>query len=1048
MEENNSSMSKKKFFLFPALLLALTSLSLTSCGETTTSSDISSSSETSSESSSESSSSTSSETDIVATAITIDNKDDFKDLKTTTDNIMLSVSTTPVGASWTATSSNTDVATILGKWVHFVGGGSSTITVTSGNVSDSVNIVVEDDSALVMTCAEVRLNQTGTTTTFVQVTGKIIGTTSGSFAISDATGGCLVFKALPSGYAIGDVVTVRGNLGAYRNNGQILSTNFAIEHSTETIVPLLSEPTALTAAAYDALPIGYNNFPMMYVTFDASFAVIDGFNDYKVDGSTKPGQFASGIENSRWGFGPEKDGAPATATGLFVDTGSGSYGPSLLVTSWVWKTFEDVTSISITTKPTSLGIGSSSQLETTVNAGARNGATYALVDPADSAIATVTADGLITGVSTGTVEVIATSKYPPTATPVVSEPISIEIVAAPEIVTKTVDELTSDVNGVLVKLEDVKIKEITDTTYGSMIVTDPTDETKTLTLYGLTKTSSSLTYVDGAWKYKNDKSYASLIAASPLKVGDQITIGGIYSSQYSNFSAYFISKLIPPTLFDVTIAEGIEHGSLTPDVTSAIIDTDIHITIAADEGYMLDTITVNGGANLVSSVVDGVLTTKMVDGGIIVTATFVTIESKAYTPISALAVGNGIKVLGKVVAIGFGSLYVSDGTGTAWVYKSGVHSLFAIGDIVEVNGNVVAYGGTIEYSSPTITKVVANKTFADIAPIALTSSNFDEYYTDPVAPTPVTVTDAVVSAFSGNYYILQVQGAEKYIRLNSVVYTYLDGAKVGDFVSLTGYMYSFGTTTVSGTSYSYVFICPTVDPTWTANTNSYPVAVATGIDHGTVALNITEGQIGTEVIVTVTPDSDYELATLTNNGTSFIANKNLDGTYFTTILFGGSTIDATFVLKQVDESPKTSLDVTKLGLESSKYTDSTTDVSIDGVTWGWKQLGNYGSGIQWRTNAAGDSNLYNTSALTGTIQKIVFTWYETANAPADKTDILQIKFGTSTAVDAETLNLSTAAGVKSYTITPTANTHTFVNFLHTKVSGALYFASIEIFMNA
>lgn len=214
-------MSKRKAILFPVLLAALTSISLSSCGGDTTSNKPTSSAPTTSETSETTSETTTSETTSettlpttsvapVATSITIDNKTDFtgSPITTVSANIKLSVTTDPVGCAWEASSSNEAVATIIGKYVHFVGVGEVTITVTSGTVSDNLTITVlawNDGCNDINTYTEAKVDY--------KVAGKVIAIGYSTAFIQDTTGMAWVYGA--SGAKVGDIVVSTGVTASY-----------------------------------------------------------------------------------------------------------------------------------------------------------------------------------------------------------------------------------------------------------------------------------------------------------------------------------------------------------------------------------------------------------------------------------------------------------------------------------------------------------------------------------------------------------------------------------------------------------------------------------------------------------------------------------------------------------------------------------------------------------------------------------------------------------------------------------------------------------------
>ena len=139
--------------------------------------------------------------------------------------------------------------------------------------------------------------------------------------------------------------------------------------------------------------------------------------------------------------------------------------------------------------------------------------------------------------------------------------------------------------------------------------------------------------------------------------------------------------------------------------------------------------------------------------------------------------------------------------------------------------------------------------------------------------------------------------------------------------------------------------------------------------------------------------------------------------------------------------------VDSLGLESQKYTAGTATVGGVGVEW--IQLGNYGNGIQmrdsekdgeWRT-----SMFWNTSAMGSGITKIELTFND-AKSTYDNADAVIFNFGTAVKGDAYSTKLSTTADVKTYTITPDANTYTYF-YLEHDLKYTFYWDSIKVYYN-
>ena len=134
------------------------------------------------------------------------------------------------------------------------------------------------------------------------------------------------------------------------------------------------------------------------------------------------------------------------------------------------------------------------------------------------------------------------------------------------------------------------------------------------------------------------------------------------------------------------------------------------------------------------------------------------------------------------------------------------------------------------------------------------------------------------------------------------------------------------------------------------------------------------------------------------------------------------------------------LTVDSLGLASNSYSASTA--TVDGVGFEWVQLGNYGDGIQVRDKNGNTSLLWNTTAFSAPIKEIKLV-FNSAKSTYDNADAEIFSFGN--AVDSYTYStkLSTVAGTKEYTITPDAETYTFLKFEH-DLEYSMYWDSITI----
>ena len=151
-------------------------------------------------------------------------------------------------------------------------------------------------------------------------------------------------------------------------------------------------------------------------------------------------------------------------------------------------------------------------------------------------------------------------------------------------------------------------------------------------------------------------------------------------------------------------------------------------------------------------------------------------------------------------------------------------------------------------------------------------------------------------------------------------------------------------------------------------------------------------------------------------------------------------VDPDYVAPQppVAEGEKVELNPEVLGLDA--YADGSK--TVDGVQFDFIELGSYGNGIQWR-NKTKASSLWNVTALAKPIAKIELV-YNAAKATYSNANALKIQFGTDSSVAAYSTFLSTENGVTNYTITPDAQTYTYVKFT-INITYSMYFDSITIY---
>ena len=151
------------------------------------------------------------------------------------------------------------------------------------------------------------------------------------------------------------------------------------------------------------------------------------------------------------------------------------------------------------------------------------------------------------------------------------------------------------------------------------------------------------------------------------------------------------------------------------------------------------------------------------------------------------------------------------------------------------------------------------------------------------------------------------------------------------------------------------------------------------------------------------------------------------------LTFGASAAEEKYVELTVDS----------MGLQEKSYADGTN--TIDGVAIEWSHVGNYGDGIQMRDKSGkGTSILWNAEAFPGGITKIELTYSATQDVKYANANAVVFNFGNEAKGADCSTKLSTEVGVKTYTITPDANTYTYFYMEH-DLGYTFYWDSIKVY---
>ena len=235
--------------------------------------------------------------------------------------------------------------------------------------------------------------------------------------------------------------------------------------------------------------------------------------------------------------------------------------------------------------------------------------------------ATVT-DGVVHAVAPGTATITAKAGEQ-TATCVVTVSAAEPVDPFADAIDVSVSEFldATDREGKLYKLTGV-IGEVTNTTYGNSTLYDKTTG-ESLTLYGLSGTDSALSESGDTWSFTNPKDYSTTVAGK-FEAGDEIVMYGVYKefNGTPEIMGVFdsVANAKADISYDVTVAEGIENGTVAVSATSGIYGTEITITATPAADYRIDTVKVN---DKVVNPQDGVYKFNVLPGDNVVSASFV-----------------------------------------------------------------------------------------------------------------------------------------------------------------------------------------------------------------------------------------------------------------------------------------------------------------------------------------------------------------------------------------------------------------------------------------
>ncbi len=219
---------------------------------------------------------------------------------------------------------------------------------------------------------------------------------------------------------------------------------------------------------------------------------------------------------------------------------------------------------------------------------------------------------------------------------------------------------------------------------------------------------------------------------------------------------------------------------------------------------------------------------------------------------------------------------------------------------------------------------------------------------------------------------------------------------------------------------------------------------------GTDAVTINLPATGTKYNSTFTWSRDNETCTTLDNNVLTVTPQATAQVVIVsaTVKCGESTITC---VKTIDvaalpdtSSPSLALSTTTLNTNGAGYATDATQTTVGDIGISYVQIGDYGNGLQWRTNSGVSASIWNTTALPGKITKIVLT-YNTAKTPANGKNYT-LKLGTTAEVSGETLTVPTEFVGGVWTI-EVDGAYTFFQLTHAN-DKSQYWDSIVIYYEA
>ena len=391
---------------------------------------------------------------------------------------------------------------------------------------------------------------------------------------------------------------------------------------------------------------------------------------------------------------------------------------------------------------------------------------------------------------------------------------------------------------------------------------------------------------DGYAFNEDAKSIVSLtIAAADNFVSGEIKLSNITISADGNVKielADAVTKVngggeVTPTVFAITVAEGIENGAIAVDKAEAVAGETITVTATPVEGYELEAITVTDASGATVALSEG--------------NTFV-------MPAAAVTVAATFKEK-EVVPPGTPKLYIED-----FSIEAGKTAKVTI-DLDQAGTTLLAFQADI---------VLPEGLTVQGKPKAVDGTMTDEFG-DATEPT-VTFANGRVVVYSGDGYAFNAD-AKSIVSLTI--------AAADNFVSGEIKLSNITISADGNVKIELADAVTKVNGGGEVTPTVFAITVAEGIENGAIAVDKAEAVAGETITVTATPADGYELEAITVNG------EAIEGNTFVMPAVA-VTVAASFKEKEVVPPGTPKLYIEDFSIEAGKTAKVTIDLDQAGTT--------------------------------------------------------------------------------------------------------------------